>query len=611
MNPIPETPDAGRDELKWKKVFVAIAAILFFATMVSIGFIEMWRLKPRDKSALVYTPADSTSCVECHQKLSPGIVSDWLLSKHSEKGVGCMSCHAADKNDADAYAHYGATVATLVSPSDCNKCHAQIGHEFQISHHSKAAQFIGSLDNFLGEFVEGRQAAVNGCMQCHGSSVSVTKVFTDGKEHTQDTGALIDRAKTVLATAGAKGLEATVKELCGAASGLADRLLAATNLTSEKAVLAIMNSQDFGNVVEREKQAKKISYHLLLAKGRQLATEDLEKAGCKDKLATRIKFDPDGWPNTGIGRINPDLSNGSCTACHSRHKFQVRMAREPESCGKCHLGPDHPQYEVYTESKHGIAFRANHERMNLDARPWVVGKDYNVAPTCATCHMGATRGQPSTHDVGKRISWTLRPAISTKLEHWEERRVAMQEVCSTCHAPQQVVNFYKQFDGAVTLYNEKFAKPGLEIVNALAKAGAITPSPLQMNVPGVPEAVQMLSAKGLSPNPFDDEVEWTWYLLWHHEGRRARHGASMMAPDYTQWHGFFEVAHRFYFELVPQARETLEKAVKSGRTSEAQKAEVEKVIEGVLSRTDHQWLKGLTPEQRREQMKFYKDRYNQ
>jgi hypothetical protein len=28
----------------------------------------------------------------------------------------------------------------------------------------------------------------------------------------------------------------------------------------------------------------------------------------------------------------------------------------------------------------------------------------------------------------------------------------------------------------------------------------------------------------------------------HHEGRRARHGAAMMGADYTQWHGFYEVA---------------------------------------------------------------------
>lgn len=38
---------------------------------------------------------------------------------------------------------------------------------------------------------------------------------------------------------------------------------------------------------------------------------------------------------------------------------------------------------------------------------------------------------------------------------------------------------------------------------------------------------------------------------------------------------------------------------------------MEKVIEGVLSKTDHPWLKGLSPDQRREQMKFYKERYGQ
>ena len=44
-------------------------------------------------------------------------------------------------------------------------------------------------------------------------------------------------------------------------------------------------------------------------------------------------LDPATWPNTGIGRVNPDGSEGSCTACHSRHGFSTAMARQPE-------GPD-------------------------------------------------------------------------------------------------------------------------------------------------------------------------------------------------------------------------------------------------------------------------------
>ena len=107
----------------------------------------------------------------------------------------------------------------------------------------------------------------------------------------------------------------------------------------------------------------------------------------------------------------------------------------------------------------------------------------------------------------------------------------MKEVCSHCHTDDYVTSFYRQYDDLVILYNEKFAKPGRDIMSALVDNGL------------------------RSPTNFDDEIEWTWFYLWHHEGRRARHGAAMMAPDYTHWHGMYEVAERFYMELIPMARE--------------------------------------------------------
>ena len=81
----------------------------------------------------------------------------------------------------------------------------------------------------------------------------------------------------------------------------------------------------------------------------------------------RPQLDPDSWPNSGMGRLNPDGSKGACHACHSRHSFEAKLARNPENCGKCHMGPDHPQIEIYEESKHGIAFHANKEHMALDS----------------------------------------------------------------------------------------------------------------------------------------------------------------------------------------------------------------------------------------------------
>jgi hypothetical protein len=286
------------------------------------------------------------------------------------------------------------------------------------------------------------------------------------------------------------------------------------------------------------------------------------------------KIDPLTWPNTGIGRVNLDGSRGSCSACHSRHTFSRALGRYPDVCGKCHMGPDHPQIEIYNESKHGIAFRAQQGAMHLESESWVLGKDYSAAPTCATCHMSATTTQPVTHDVGARISWTLRPVISKKLENWEERRKAMRDVCQNCHGTEFVLAFYQTFDDTVELWNDKFARPAQAIMDALREAGKITPS------------------------PFDDEIEWTFYFLWHHEGRRARMGVSMQGPDYTQWHGFFEVAHRFYFEFLPQAEELAHGAPK-----------VAKLLKTTLDSDYHRWRKGLSPEEREKIDAFYRKRY--
>ena len=74
--------------------------------------------------------------------------------------------------------------------------------------------------------------------------------------------------------------------------------------------------------------------------------------------------------------------------------------------------------------------------------------------------------------------------------------------------------------------------------------------------------------------------------LWHHEGRRARMGASMMAPDYTQWHGMFEVAERFYMALIPEARELA--AAARGRAR--RRRGVSPPSSTILNRPEHQWF---------------------
>ncbi|MCK5605035.1 cytochrome C, partial [Candidatus Pacearchaeota archaeon] len=42
-----------------------------------------------------------------------------------------------------------------------------------------------------------------------------------------------------------------------------------------------------------------------------------------------------------IGNIWPDGSVGECDACHAKHSYSLAVARQPETCGECHIGPDH------------------------------------------------------------------------------------------------------------------------------------------------------------------------------------------------------------------------------------------------------------------------------
>ncbi|MCL7413611.1 MAG: hypothetical protein M8353_08360 [ANME-2 cluster archaeon] len=235
------------------------------------------------------------------------------------------------------------------------------------------------------------------------------------------------------------------------------------------------------------------------------------------------------WPNNGIGRINPDGSIGTCAACHTRHSFSISEARHPETCGQCHMGPDHPQIEIYMESKHGNIYSAEGDSWNWDETEWKAGVDYR-APTCSGCHMSAAPGVPASHDVSSRLSWELESAVTRHTDNtandlgvsisdgstWQEKRNRMMSVCKQCHSSTWTKNYYEQADIVVELYDKQYSS-AKTIVDALYEDELLTRA------------------------SFDEPIEFKIYEMWHHEGRRARFGAFMMGPDYVQWHGFYEM----------------------------------------------------------------------
>jgi len=108
------------------KCVANLYSILFF--LGSLLFVQWMEVARKNEEAglvayRVSIPASPSACVACHDKLSPGIIDHWEGSAHTVKGVGCVECHLADEKDADAFHHYGETLATVVTPLDCSRCH--------------------------------------------------------------------------------------------------------------------------------------------------------------------------------------------------------------------------------------------------------------------------------------------------------------------------------------------------------------------------------------------------------------------------------------------------------------------------------------------------------
>jgi hypothetical protein len=105
--------------------------------------------------------------------------------------------------------------------------------------------------------------------------------------------------------------------------------------------------------------------------------------GCH-KIGLKSEGDLEKLKEAGAG-----FGVASCDACHTRHLFSVEEARQPQACRTCHMGFDHPHWEMYSSSKHGV----RHALKQVGVLP-----EGAAAPTCQTCHM-----QDGNHEV--RTAW--------------------------------------------------------------------------------------------------------------------------------------------------------------------------------------------------------------
>jgi hypothetical protein len=267
----------------------------------------------------------------------------------------------------------------------------------------------------------------------------------------------------------------------------------------------------------------------------------------RDTILGEMEFAQiEGWPNQGVGRINPDNSMGSCSACHPRHSFSMAAARKPSTCKQCHIGPDVPSFKVYDASKHGNIYSAQGSKWNFDATPWVIGEHF-TAPTCAACHMSLLAdgsGQKvveRTHRMNDRLSHRLfgviyahphpqSPDVSTlknsdglplpvdfagnfakegliDQKEQQKRTQKMKASCMNCHSGTWVEKHFEN------------------LAHAIKETNRATLAATQLMQQAWDKGLCQGVAQGA--NPFDEGLERMWTLTWLFYANSARLAAAM------------------------------------------------------------------------------------
>ncbi len=289
-----------------------------------------------------------------------------------------------------------------------------------------------------------------------------------------------------------------------------------------------------------------------------------------------------GWPNRGVGRLNPDGTRGSCTPCHARHQFSIEVARQPYTCSECHKGPDVPAYKVYSASKHGNIYSSMGSTYDFSAVPWTVGDDFN-APTCAVCHVSLLQNADGdivarrTHQMNNRIdtrifgliyahphprspeTWHIRNDAGLQLpthfdgsfvsealideQEQKRRRSEMQSVCRACHSRQWVDAHFRQFDHANAVTNER-TKTATAIIGTAWQNALATGPPT-------------------GDNPFNEAIEKLWVEHWFFYANTVRLATAMAGADYGVFaNGRWQLARNIqdmadYYRFLDRTQQSL------------------------------------------------------
>lgn len=138
-------------------ITLAIAMTALFATAAAAENFPKVRELRMDRA----TPPQGVACIECHKQETPGIFSDWAMSRHASAGITCLDCHQAQPGDKDiAVDHekyysrgdmpmgekqYFVPIASPVTPKDCSRCHPDEAKQYSKSKHANTVEIMWNL----------------------------------------------------------------------------------------------------------------------------------------------------------------------------------------------------------------------------------------------------------------------------------------------------------------------------------------------------------------------------------------------------------------------------------------------------------------------------------
>jgi hydroxylamine dehydrogenase len=278
----------------------------------------------------------------------------------------------------------------------------------------------------------------------------------------------------------------------------------------------------------------------------------------------------------------------SCDACHTRHTFSVAEARSPQACQTCHMGFDHPQWEMYSSSKHGV----RHTLKQLGVLPASA-----AAPTCQTCHM-----QNGDHEV--RTAWgflavrlpmpedpqwaadrasilqalgvldpagkptarldVVKAADVARLDQasWQKERDQMLATCGGCHSAAYAQEQLAKSDDMIRQSDHLMAQ-GIRTVAALYQDGVL-PKPASYAA-AFPDLLTFHDAPTV--------IEQKLFVMFLEHRMRAFQGSFHASDDYAMWYGWSELQRDLteIRELAGDLRRAHGKATPARGTAPARK----------------------------------------